>query len=478
MVGVSSHSLRYWGWIAGMAGLSLVSCRSERTATPALAPLPPVAEPVASAASSVVAEASASSAPPAPPSPASPTPPALADWLRLRLPPGGAVVVQGGAVSVEHTVAAGDTAASIAKAYLDLTTVYRAKDLAAEIARAAPALAPGSRVEIPYLLAAPYASPEEERLRWPSDVALKGVFISGIFAGIYWPETLEKSRRASLNAVVLDAKDYMGPVNYPTQVKLAIEIGAAKDPPNSRLLPRHSLRPRQGHPRDCSDPVLSRSLGREVRASPLAHGPPKAIPFRWAGSIRESRIAGLRRGAGERGREPRRRRSAARLRPLPGPVARNPVRRDAGGGRAPDAGHSRFRPARPRGAAAAARLLCSAHSSAVAATGISSDIEALGQNIGVIGGQAEALSPMVYPSHYAKGWHGFEEPGDHPEIIAIGTRAALQKLKDAKISDTIMRPWLQASAYKTSKYGPQYIRDEIKSAEAGGAVGGYLGSGE
>jgi hypothetical protein len=100
-----------------------------------------------------------------------------------------------------------------------------------------------------------------------------------------------------------------------------------------------------------------------------------------------------------------------------------------------------------------------------------SDIEALGQNIGVIGAEAEVLSPMVYPSHYAQGYSGFDEPGNHPEIIGIGTKAAIDKLKNAKNASTLMRPWLQASAYKASAFGPKYIQDEIRNAESSGAVG-------
>jgi hypothetical protein len=78
---------------------------------------------------------------------------------------------------------------------------------------------------------------------------------------------------------------------------------------------------------------------------------------------------------------------------------------------------------------------------------------------------------MVYPSHYSPGWNGFDVPGNHPEIIGIGTRGALEKLKAGHLSGTLIRPWLQASSYKTPNYGPQYIRHEIKSAEKSGAVG-------
>jgi len=107
----------------------------------------------------------------------------------------------------------------------------------------------------------------------------------------------------------------------------------------------------------------------------------------------------------------------------------------------------------------------------VTATGESSDIEALGQNLAVIGTEAEVLSPMVYPSHYSPGWNGFAEPGAHPEIIGIGTKGALARLHAGHVDSTLIRPWLQASSYKTPNYGPEYIRGEIKSAETSGGTG-------
>src|SRR5262249_10346090 len=69
--------------------------------------------------------------------------------------------------------------------------------------------------------------------RPPAAKALRGVFITGTYAGIYWPAILEKvAARKNMNAVVLDGKDYDGPVNYPTKAKIAVEIEATpKDPP-------------------------------------------------------------------------------------------------------------------------------------------------------------------------------------------------------------------------------------------------------
>src|SRR5580658_10571117 len=118
-----------FGTLGLVASLGLVSCSSDKMVTTAAdkaaavepAPAPPPTP--------------AAAQPPAPP----PDPQAIfADWLRERLPAGGRVVIEGGAVSVIHTIAQGDTAESIAKAYLALTDVYRARDLAALVAKAGP----------------------------------------------------------------------------------------------------------------------------------------------------------------------------------------------------------------------------------------------------------------------------------------------------------------------------------------------------
>ena len=112
----------------------------------------------------------------------------------------------------------------------------------------------------------------------------------------------------------------------------------------------------------------------------------------------------------------------------------------------------------------------------VTATGDQSDIDKLGQDIGTIGGEAEVLSPMVYPSEYSVGYRGFEQPGNHPEIVGIGTKGAVAKLKAAGNTKTIIRSWLQASSYKSTNYGPDYLIKEAKSAESNGGVGWLMWS--
>lgn len=391
-------------------------------------------------------------------------------WLKARLPSGGRVTSEGGATAVEHVVSADDTSLTIARAYLDLTDVYRAKDLAAEITKHHPQLAAGEAIEIPHLLQAPYKSPEDDRLRWPEDRAMKGIFISGVYAGAFWPETLEKLATHGLNAVVLDAKDYMGTVNYPTHVPLAKELGAFKDPP----ILDYARAIRFAHARGI----------RVIARIPCFHDP-------WAAKHlpRLSLMASSGRPFEMGWTDPSNKEVQDYIVALATEVidlgadevqldyVRFPVQANGIGHAvmpAPDGHRSRAMKEfveRVHEVTAARHIPLSLDVFGVTATGEPSDIEALGQNLAVLGSASEVLSPMVYPSHYAPGWNGFEVPGNHPEIIGIGTRAALGKLKAGHLQATLIRPWLQASSYKTPNYGPQYIRDEIKSAETSGAVG-------
>jgi len=454
-----------------LVGAMLVACSSKRAVPDAPADgavgLPEAAPPSPVSAASV---ASAASSPDAK-APADPRA-AFGDWLRAHLPrnASGKVVPKEGGFAVVHKAASGDSALSIATAYLDLTDVYRAKDLAAEISKTYQAFSEGADIEIPHLLTAPYKEPDEGRLGWPADRALKGVFITGVFAGLFWPDTIEKVAARGLNAIVLDGKDYQGPVTHPTEVKIALEIDAAKNAP----IPDFRRAIRFAHDRGIRiivripcfhDPWAAK---RAPRLSLMGNwGAP--FPMGWldptnveaedyAIELAKEAIAD---GADEIQLD------YVRF-PVTGQSLKAAVMPPADGHRSQAI---RKFVDRVHEVTSAKKVALSLDIFGVAATGDLSDIEALGQNMATIGGGAEALSPMVYPSHYSKGYLGFDEPGNHPEIIGIGTRSALAKLAAAKNKTTVIRPWLQASAYKASAYGPNYIQDEIRSAESSGAVG-------
>ena len=71
----------------------------------------------------------------------------------------------------------------------------------------------------------------------------------------------------------------------------------------------------------------------------------------------------------------------------------------------------------------------------VVAGGKRIDIDMFGQDIALLGPECEALSPMVYPSHYDKGFMGFEIPGNHPELVGVGTKGTRTQLDVARDAD-------------------------------------------
>lgn len=100
----------------------------------------------------------------------------------------------------------------------------------------------------------------------------------------------------------------------------------------------------------------------------------------------------------------------------------------------------------------------------------------------------DAVAPMVYPSHYAVGFLGYTEPAKHPyEVIKYAIEMAVKKLEKYKYSDTDgiigpqnkkavnvkIRPWIQAfnmgDIYDTAK-----IKVQIKASDEAGGKGWML----
>ena len=397
----------------------------------------------------------------------------FAAWLRARVPSGA--TVDDAAPSVIHTVAAGDTALSIAKAYLDLTDVYAASDLAAIVGKENPVLAPGSKVKIPHLLLEPYKDGEHDRLGWPKDQALRAVFITGAYAGIRWIDTLDKVAARNMNAVVLDGKDYMGPITYPTKVKVAIETEAGAKP----SIPDLARAIRFAHARGVRvimriacfhDPWAQK---RAPRLSIMGNWG-KPFPMGWLDPTNveaQDYILDLAKEQMDAGAD------EIQLDYVRFPVhggLKSAVMPPGHGGERTKAIRDFVRRVhevtKPRGVALSLDIF------GVTTAGDRGDIEMLGQDIGLLGAECEALSPMVYPSHYSTGYRGWAEPGNHPEIVGIGTKGAIEQLRNAKVNGTIIRSWLQAFSWKTPDYGPKYLVEEARQAEAAGGVGWLMWS--
>lgn len=72
----------------------------------------------------------------------------------------------------------------------------------------------------------------------------------------------------------------------------------------------------------------------------------------------------------------------------------------------------------------------------------------------------DVASPMLYPSHYASGWYGYQNPADHPgPLVAEALDDALSRMS----REIVVRPWLQDFSYT-----PTQVRAQIAEAESRG----------
>jgi len=86
--------------------------------------------------------------------------------------------------------------------------------------------------------------------------------------------------------------------------------------------------------------------------------------------------------------------------------------------------------------------------------------QGIGQRPEEVSQVVDAVSPMIYPSHYSDGWLGFDKPNDHPGPV---TADALDDGAPRLTSPALMRPWLQAFYYSSAQ-----IQATIAEAEARG----------
>lgn len=88
----------------------------------------------------------------------------------------------------------------------------------------------------------------------------------------------------------------------------------------------------------------------------------------------------------------------------------------------------------------------------------------IGQTLGKMTRRVDAVSPMMYPSHYARGEYGLSDPNREPyKIISWGLRDAKRKLGGAEK----LRPYLQDFSLGF-KYGPAQVRAQLRAARRQG----------
>lgn len=111
--------------------------------------------------------------------------------------------------------------------------------------------------------------------------------------------------------------------------------------------------------------------------------------------------------------------------------------------------------------AAARRLLhpmgCSVSGDVFAIVVASPNDQGIGQRPEELSVQLDALSPMIYPSHYSEGWLGYSDPNEHPYDV---THDAIEDSLRRVEPGTAVRPWLQSFWWTSAQ-----IRRSIQAAE-------------
>lgn len=73
------------------------------------------------------------------------------------------------------------------------------------------------------------------------------------------------------------------------------------------------------------------------------------------------------------------------------------------------------------------------------------------------------IAPMIYPSHYPKGYQGFQNPASKPyEVVTIAMKSGVTRAKALGMGPEKFRPWIQ-DFDMGSTYTAAMIREQIKA---------------
>ncbi|PCI37194.1 MAG: hypothetical protein COB53_07180 [Elusimicrobia bacterium] len=85
----------------------------------------------------------------------------------------------------------------------------------------------------------------------------------------------------------------------------------------------------------------------------------------------------------------------------------------------------------------------------------------IGQNLDAFSNVLDAISPMMYPSHYIRGTYGIKHPNASPyKVIDVGLRDATRRLKKQSYK---LRPYLQDFSLGV-RYREKEVRAQMKAA--------------
>jgi hypothetical protein len=302
----------------------------------------------------------------------------------------------------------------------------------------------------------------ETRLGWPADKELKGVYAHvGMLGSSAFPRLLDRIAKSGMNAVVVDAKDYSGWLTYPSSIPIAAQTRASSHAVVSSLPElvhsAHQLGIRVLLRVACFHDAWMASHRRDLAIHGVAEwlDPNNTAAQDYLLSIVDETLAA---GVDE-----------MQLDYVRYPTE-NIGQADFGLGRRKTTDVIAGFVQRVHEHTMALGVPLSIDIFGVVAWQRSVDVFATGQDLVRLGAIVEAVSPMVYPSHFSDGFNGYATPGEHPEVVAFGTKQAIEVLKKAG-SHAVVRPWIQAFPWHAPGYDTSYVGREIAQARAAEGIG-------
>lgn len=287
----------------------------------------------------------------------------------------------------------------------------------------------------------------------------RGLHVGGPQAGDpeRWPELLELAAETEVNLLVVDIKDESGAIYFDTSVELAHEVGAVDaryDPAEVVADMRAADLYLVGRIVTFQDPVASRAkpdiaVWDSSTNAPFRSGYQYFLDPTDAGArsyALDLAVDACRRGFDE--------------------IQFDYVRYPDGygefavfdGGAAPETRQEAIRTFLVEAGRLLHPLGCAVGADIFGFITTVNGDGGIGQQLEALAGTVDVLSPMLYPSHYSRGWFGYDSPVANPgAVVAAALDDGLERVE----GEVIIRPWIQDFSYDAGQ-----VREQIDAASA------------
>ncbi|MBC7544542.1 MAG: LysM peptidoglycan-binding domain-containing protein [Candidatus Sericytochromatia bacterium] len=392
------------------------------------------------------------------------------------LPKGGLMLGQ----KVTHTVQPGEYLETLANRYLEFTDYYTWPELSKAIKTAnnftRDYVNPGEKVVIPNILAEP---PFAETVARPKNFAANGCYITNTSAASPRMFSIIKQLKPlGLNAVVFDAKDMSGIIGYDSKVPLVRAMNADREGGIHDLSKMIAKLHKEGiH-------VIARQTQFYDMELVKKH-PELSVKFQGGGLFNEGDGIATWADPSLKAVQDYNIAIATELASHGVDEIQFDYIRFPAMGQTHLAKYANFDPkttqkyevigaylARARAALKPYKALLSVDVYGTVAWDQPIDVRITGQRLDVMAQHVDAISSMLYPSHFYGTFDNFDYPPDHPYyfyeqgVAKVGNKTAAY--------GAVNRPWIQAFPYRIRNYGPEYIRQQLQGTWDSGGSGWLL----